>query len=136
MILTHANGRLSGMEQGGSSRAGSGSGCRIALAWERHCGLWRSLVSALDWGSRGPGFKSRQPDWKQTPAARLVGGFKPGKFRRNGVRRRASTTVVSVNAFIVMTSVRNTSGTARGRSRTLWVARPDFAANRNREHST
>jgi hypothetical protein len=25
-------------------------------------GLWRSLVSALDWGSRGPGFKSRQPD--------------------------------------------------------------------------
>ena len=27
-------------------------------------GLWRSLVSALDWGSRGPGFKSRQPDKK------------------------------------------------------------------------
>ena len=27
-------------------------------------GLWRSLVSALDWGSRGPGFKSRQPDAK------------------------------------------------------------------------
>ncbi len=27
-------------------------------------GLWRSLVSALDWGSRGPGFKSRQPDHK------------------------------------------------------------------------
>ena len=25
-------------------------------------GLWRSLVTALDWGSRGPGFKSRQPD--------------------------------------------------------------------------
>jgi hypothetical protein len=25
-------------------------------------GLWRSLVSALDWGSRGRGFKSRQPD--------------------------------------------------------------------------
>ena len=25
-------------------------------------GLWRSLVHALDWGSRGPGFKSRQPD--------------------------------------------------------------------------
>jgi hypothetical protein len=28
-------------------------------------GLWRSLVSALDWGSRGPGFKSRQPDQKE-----------------------------------------------------------------------
>lgn len=27
----------------------------------RH-GLWRSLVSALVWGTRGPGFKSRQPD--------------------------------------------------------------------------
>src|SRR5205823_8613105 len=25
-------------------------------------GLWRSLVSALDWGSRGREFKSRQPD--------------------------------------------------------------------------
>jgi hypothetical protein len=30
--------------------------------WDRMNGLWRSLVSALDWGSRGPGFKSRQPD--------------------------------------------------------------------------
>jgi hypothetical protein len=25
-------------------------------------GLWRSLASALAWGARGPGFKSRQPD--------------------------------------------------------------------------
>jgi len=25
-------------------------------------GLWRSLVSALVWGTKGPGFKSRQPD--------------------------------------------------------------------------
>jgi hypothetical protein len=32
--------------------------CRLKTA----DGLWRSLVSALDWGSRGPGFKSRQPD--------------------------------------------------------------------------
>ncbi len=31
-----------------------------ASPWVR--GLWRSLVSALDWGSRGPGFESRQPD--------------------------------------------------------------------------
>jgi hypothetical protein len=29
---------------------------------DAHDGLWRSLVSALDWGSRGPGFESRQPD--------------------------------------------------------------------------
>ena len=27
-------------------------------------GLWRSLASALAWGARGPGFKSRQPDQK------------------------------------------------------------------------
>src|SRR5438270_4552279 len=27
-------------------------------------GLWRSLVSALDWGSRGREFKSPQPDSK------------------------------------------------------------------------
>ena len=27
-------------------------------------GLWRSLVSALVWGTKGPGFKSRQPDWE------------------------------------------------------------------------
>ena len=27
-------------------------------------GLWRSSVSALDWGSRGRGFESRQPDSK------------------------------------------------------------------------
>ena len=32
------------------------------LTWDWRDGLWRSLVSALDWGSRGPGFKSRQPD--------------------------------------------------------------------------
>src|SRR5205807_4681473 len=28
-------------------------------------GLWRSLVSALDWGSRGREFKSPQPDGKR-----------------------------------------------------------------------
>src|SRR2546423_10436388 len=30
----------------------------------RSNGLWRSLVSALDWGSRGREFKSPQPDGK------------------------------------------------------------------------
>ena len=28
----------------------------------QECGLWRRLVSALDWGSRGRRFKSGQPD--------------------------------------------------------------------------
>ena len=34
----------------------------VGLKMFGHVGLWRSLVSALDWGSRGRGFKSRQPD--------------------------------------------------------------------------
>lgn len=32
----------------------------------RHIGLWRSLVSALDWGSRGREFKSPQPDQRKS----------------------------------------------------------------------
>src|SRR5688500_10777582 len=28
----------------------------------RQIGPWRSLASALAWGARGPGFKSRRPD--------------------------------------------------------------------------
>ena len=36
-----------------------------ADARPRSCdGLWRSLVSALVLGTKGPGFKSRQPDEK------------------------------------------------------------------------
>ena len=31
------------------------------VSWLR-CGLWRSLVSALVWGTRGRRFKSSQPD--------------------------------------------------------------------------
>ncbi len=34
----------------------------FSLEWGH--GLWRSLVSALDWGSRGREFKSPQPDHK------------------------------------------------------------------------
>ena len=37
----------------------------------RRNGLWRSLVSALVWGTKGPGFESRQPDYKsQGPRVR------------------------------------------------------------------
>src|SRR4029079_17825593 len=39
---------------------------RVALSavdWaERNSGVWRSLVSALVWGTRGPRFKSAHPD--------------------------------------------------------------------------
>ena len=38
-----------------------GSTLRVARHGPRD-GLWRSLVSALVWGTKGPGFKSRQPD--------------------------------------------------------------------------
>jgi hypothetical protein len=30
-------------------------------------GAWRSLVSALVWGTRGPEFKSRRPDKENAP---------------------------------------------------------------------
>ena len=52
--------------------AGSENGCVGAVpdfldyaageCYTRKFGLWRSLASALAWGARGPGFKSRQPD--------------------------------------------------------------------------
>jgi hypothetical protein len=46
--------------------------------WVRRNGLWRSLVSALDWGSRGPGFKSRQPDHEG--AGESIGGVTDRRF--------------------------------------------------------
>ena len=45
-------------------RSGEPSGYAPVRSASTTRGLWRSLVSALDWGSRGPGFKSRQPDSK------------------------------------------------------------------------
>lgn len=35
----------------------------------RH-GAWRSLVSALVWGTRGPEFESRRPDYRKAPRPR------------------------------------------------------------------
>src|SRR5207248_7299035 len=56
-------------------------------------GLWRSLVSALDWGSRGRRFESGQPDQKapgQTtlPVPRAIPGSGKGSHRgsQNGSR--------------------------------------------------
>jgi hypothetical protein len=37
-------------------------GATAATMYTDKFGLWRSLASALAWGARGPGFKSRQPD--------------------------------------------------------------------------
>src|SRR5581483_6518871 len=61
----------------GGLRSGSGLAYAVVACWApdpqvdvtrvvfpqvRVHGLWRSLVSALDWGSRGREFKSPQPD--------------------------------------------------------------------------
>ena len=76
---------------------------RNGLAQDWFCGLWRSLVSALDWGSRGPGFKSRQPDVRHTPV-NFPGGAWPQHSRRalafgmamtKTSSRRASTDALS-----------------------------------------
>jgi hypothetical protein len=39
---------------------------RCPLGWPRR-GAWRSLVSALVWGTRGPEFESRRPDHLDEP---------------------------------------------------------------------
>jgi hypothetical protein len=49
----------------------------IARLLSNPYGAWRSLVSALVWGTRGPEFKSRRPDQK-TPCSE-------GVFRRGSV---------------------------------------------------
>ena len=48
---------------------------RIADTMTPPRGAWRSLVSALVWGTRGPEFKSRRPDWTK---ALLTQGFHSG----------------------------------------------------------
>ena len=40
-------------------------------------GLWRSLVSALDWGSRGREFKSPQPDHRDLQMCGVGGSWLP-----------------------------------------------------------
>jgi hypothetical protein len=52
-------------------------------------GAWRSLVSALVWGTRGPEFKSRRPDEK----ASFSGAFLLGSV---AVRPPARTVVVRI----------------------------------------
>ena len=52
--------------------------------WYRACGrgAWRSLVSALVWGTRGPEFESRRPDTTKAPQT--------GAFCLEGMRRRCA----------------------------------------------
>ena len=50
----------------GSRRSRPGA---AALGWGSR-GAWRSLVSALVWGTRGPRFKSGRPDERKAPSKR------------------------------------------------------------------
>ena len=66
-----------------------GFGVDRVLAPHAH-GLWRSLVSALDWGSRGRRFKSGQPDRENpctagvwTPVATVNSASGPSRTRCN-----------------------------------------------------
>src|SRR4051812_48712368 len=45
-------------------RNGATCGERRRVSYPPPHGAWRSLVSALVWGTRGPEFKSRRPDRK------------------------------------------------------------------------
>src|SRR5205085_6032337 len=54
--------RVPGLPGGGLGRPPRGLTRGV---YHRAHGLWRSLVSALDWGSRGRRFKSGQPDRKR-----------------------------------------------------------------------
>jgi hypothetical protein len=75
-------------------------------------GLWRSLVSALDWGSRGRGFKSPQPDgkvageglgvnYKMAPPMPLAGAM--------SAREMAVAITDPVKAIIAITGLRSTA---------------------------
>lgn len=65
-------------------------------------GLWRRLVSALVWGTRGRGFKSRQPDHHQDSVQRALVGSKP--VQAEGVRIRHQTVGVPGSAISLATS--------------------------------
>ena len=41
---------------------------RGRLRYRARHGAWRSLVSALVWGTRGPEFESRRPDYEEVAA--------------------------------------------------------------------
>ena len=56
-----------------SSRPGS---CAMICPSVKGNGTWPSLVKALVWGTREPGFKSRRPD--QLPLCRLKNGLTSG----------------------------------------------------------
>ena len=60
------------------------------LGWPGH-GAWRSLVSALVWGTRGPEFESRRPDWDcGDQAGRWASGGQVSPPARRSASRRSA----------------------------------------------
>ena len=62
-------------------------------------GLWRSLVSALVWGTKGPGFKSRQPDevrQRSRAVALVAADLVFDGWRRPLPHRRRATEITGV----------------------------------------
>ena len=79
-------------------------------------GLWRSLASALDWGSRGRRFKSCQPDLMRQKALRRERRRAFSFGRRELCHRAGSSSTLTPSL-----QFRDTSG-----------PRPPFAASRSR----
>jgi hypothetical protein len=85
--------------------------------WLSACGAWRSLVSALVWGTRGPEFKSRRPDrgrpCKAGPSASLgrLHGFQPAR-----VWNRFGTTCRGAAAPLAARRGSDEPGLSRSRS--------------------
>ena len=87
-----------GLANAGDGRFGSPGG---ELEWEI-AGAWRSLVSALVWGTRGPEFKSRRPDVRKAPLRR---GFLSASLARSRrVQPSRSPRRVSVHVVAVITN--------------------------------
>jgi hypothetical protein len=60
-----------------------------AVLWLARSGAWRSLVSALVWGTRGPRFKSGRPDHRKAPQTRGFLRLSPPPPGRYGARMAA-----------------------------------------------
>ena len=62
-MFNHVTTKVAKRIGAGRENAGWGGAETRLLSCSRY-GAWRSLVSALVWGTRGPEFKSRRPDSK------------------------------------------------------------------------
>ena len=66
----------------------------MGSGWPLGCdgrGAWRSLVSALVWGTRGPEFESRRPDRVSCGISPYWPVFRMGEYRLRHRRRLRRT---------------------------------------------